>query len=120
AGASTPNHDEASKPGNPASATVGTSGSAGARVLEVTASARSLPALICGSDGGRLSNISCTWPLRRSAKAGALPLYGTCVICTPAITLKSSPDRWIDVPLPDDAKLSFPGLALAQAMSSCT
>ena len=57
--------------------------------------------------------MSCTWPPSRSCSAGALPLYGTCVICTPAITLKSSPDKWIDVPLPDDAKLSLPGLALA-------
>jgi hypothetical protein len=60
AGARTPNHDYASYPGSPASAIVGTSGSAGARARDVTASARSLPALICGSDGGRLSNISCT------------------------------------------------------------
>src|SRR4029453_17843883 len=111
AGASTPNHDEASKPGRPASATVGTSGSAGARVADVTASGRSFPALICGSDGGRLSNISCTWPPSRSCSAGALPLYGAGVIWTPAIPLNSSPDRWIDVPGPDDAKLSLPGLA---------
>ena len=31
----------------------------------------------------------------------------------PVITLNSSPERWIDVPLPDDAKLSLPGFAFA-------
>ena len=80
AGASRPNHDDASNPGRPDSATVGTSGYAGARVAEVTANARSFPDLICGSDGGRLSNINCTCPAIRSCNAGALPLYGTCVI----------------------------------------
>ena len=40
---------------------VGTSGSAGERVADVTASARSLPALICANDDGRLSNIMLTW-----------------------------------------------------------
>ena len=27
--------------------------------------------------------------------------------------LNSSPDMWTEVPLPDDAKVSLPGLALA-------
>ena len=43
----------------------------------------------------------------------ATPRYGTCVISTPAIFLNSSPERWIDVPTPEEAKLSLPGLALA-------
>ena len=53
---------------------VGVSGSAGDRVADVTASARNLPALICGSDGGRLSNMSCTWPPIRSCSAGRAAL----------------------------------------------
>src|SRR5439155_4546680 len=105
-------HDDASNPAT-VSATGGTSGNAGARDALVTASARSFPALMNASDEGRLSNINWTWPPMRSVSAGALPLYGTCVICTPVMALNSSPERWIDVPLPDDAKLSFPGFALA-------
>src|SRR6185437_12819383 len=95
AGASTPNHDDASNPGRPDSASVGRSGNAAARAPLVTASARSFPALMNGNDDGRLSNINCTCPPIRSVSAGALPLYGTCVISTPVITLNNSPDRWI-------------------------
>src|SRR5258706_7007133 len=60
AGARMPNHELASKPGRPDSAIVGTSGSAGARLSEVTATARTLPDLISASDEGRLSNMICT------------------------------------------------------------
>ena len=38
----------------------------------------------------------------------------------PAIRLKSSPHRWSELPTPEEAKLSFPGSALARATSSCT
>ena len=38
---------------------------------------------------------------------------GTWTKSTPVIALNSSPDRWSDVPTPDDAALSLPGLALA-------
>jgi hypothetical protein len=51
----------------------GTSGSASERVAVVTASGRSLPALICSIDAGKLSNASCTWPLSRSITMGAEP-----------------------------------------------
>ena len=44
---------------------------------------------------------------------GAEPRYGTCRILTPVRSLNSSPDTWIDVPMPDDAMLTLPGLALA-------
>ena len=50
--------------------------------------------------------------------AGPVPLYGTCVAFTPAAALKSSHERWREVPLPAEPQLSLPGLALAQAMSS--
>ncbi len=56
----------------------------------------------------------------RSVSAGALPLYGTWDICTPVIDLNISPERWIELPAPEDAKLSLPGLILPYAMSSCT
>src|SRR5215813_2384759 len=54
----------------------GTSGSASERVAVVTASARSLPALMCGVDDGVTSNITCAWPARRSVSAGVVPRYG--------------------------------------------
>ena len=38
----------------------------------------------------------------------------------PAMSLNSSAARWLLVPAPPDAKESFPGLARASAMSSCT
>jgi hypothetical protein len=44
---------------------------------------------------------------------GAEPRYGTCNMFTPAIILNNSPDIWIEVPMPDDAKLILPGLAFA-------
>ena len=54
-----PNWPLASKPGTE-SPTVGMSGSAPYRVAVVTASGRSLPALICSIDEDMLSNITCT------------------------------------------------------------
>jgi hypothetical protein len=74
AGASAPNQVVTSKPGSAASDSVGTSGSAAERFAVVTASARSFPDLMCGSDGGTVSNIMCTWPPTRSVTAGPLPL----------------------------------------------
>ena len=44
---------------------------------------------------------------------GPEPRYGTCCILIPVISLNSSPDIWIDVPVPDDAMLILPVLALA-------
>jgi hypothetical protein len=38
----------------------------------------------------------------------------------PDMLLNSSPDRWIEVPLPELAKFSLPGLALATRARSCT
>jgi hypothetical protein len=45
---------------------------------------------------------------------------GTWTIFTPAIILNSSPERWMELPVPDDAILILPGLALAWAMNSGT
>ena len=52
-----------------------------------------------------------------SVDAGALPLYGMCTIFTPVMALKSSPARWFEPPLPEDPKLSAPGLALASGVT---
>src|SRR5207249_1399542 len=100
--------------------TVGMSGNAGDRVEVVTASARSLPVRTYSIEDGRLSNINCTCPLITSTSAGADPRYGTWTRLTPVFSLNNSPVRWTFVPLPADAKLSLPGLALAYAMNSGT
>ena len=56
AGASTPCMVSDSWPSTPASAMVGTSGSAGERLVEVTASPRRLPPVTCGAVGGKAVN----------------------------------------------------------------
>ena len=80
-----PLQESDSYPGTPDSATVGTSGSAAARLRPVCASTRSLPPLICGTAPGAFSNIIDTRPAMTSGSAGPLPLYGTCSRSTPAM-----------------------------------
>ena len=58
-GAVMPIHALDSKPGN-VSPKAGTSDKASERVVVVTASGRSFPALMCSIDAGKLSNASCT------------------------------------------------------------
>ena len=65
-----------------------------------------------------LANEKPTWPPIRSATAAPPPLYGTCTTSTPAIDLNSSPVRWVALPMPLEAKLSWPGRCFASAMSS--
>jgi hypothetical protein len=43
-----------------------------------------------------------------------------CAIFTPAIELKSTSARWLDVAVPPEAELRAPGRALARAISSLT
>ena len=52
--------------------------------------------------------------------AGGEPLNGMCTMSIPAMDLSSSALRCDELPLPTEAKLSLPGLALAYATSSCT
>jgi len=109
-GAPMPNSALASKPGTVA-ATVGVSGSCAAGSVEVTASARSEPDLMCWITDGMLSKITCTWPPIRSVSASAAPRYGTCCILAPVIDMNISPERCTEVPLPDEARFTLPGLA---------
>ena len=74
AGATSPNQAEASKPGTPDSAMVGTSGRALARFEPATATALMFLPLTCGSTAGMLSNMTGIWPATRSFIAGAAPL----------------------------------------------
>ena len=118
AGASTPYQVVTSKSASPASATVGTSGRALERCGATSASARSLPALMCGAAAGMPMNTRCTLPLSTSCIARFTPLYGMCTRLVPATRLKSSPARWFEVPAPPEPKLSAPGLAFTVAINS--
>src|SRR5678815_2231376 len=100
------------------SATVGSSGATAERLRLVTASARSLPALIIDMPARKLLRKTCTCPDTRSVIACPAPLYGTCTMSIPAILLKSSMPRCGPLPLPDDAYESWPGCDFAKAMSS--
>ena len=75
---------------------------------------------MCAIEPGRLSKRSWTRPGRRSFIAGAPPRYGTWVILMPAMAIKSSADICGDAPVPDDAKLTLPGLAFTYSMNSAT
>ena len=56
----------------------GTSGAAGDLVALVTASARTRPAVACGSAAVRLGKLNSTCPEIVSSNAGPPPRYGTC------------------------------------------
>src|SRR6187455_3653010 len=102
----------------PLSMTVGICGSASARVRLETAIGFTRLILMNAIAAGSEENITWTWPLARSVSAAGAPLYGTCVQVTPVIERNSSPDRWVMVPVPADATLIAPGLALASAIKS--
>src|SRR5262249_23099527 len=120
AGAKNAYQEDTSKPGTPDSASGGRSGIAGVRLAVVTASPRSLPAWISGSTAPILLNITSTRPGIRSLRAGPAPRYGTCSISIRAMRLNSSPERWTEVPGPEEANVTLPLLALAKAMNSAT
>ena len=82
--------------------------------------ARSLPAWICDCSGCITAKIICVSPCTVDSTAGGEPLKGTCTASMPAIDFSSSALRCDELPLPTDAKLSLPGLALAQATRSAT
>src|SRR5262249_34413476 len=71
-------------------------------------------------DAGRLSNADSTWPAGRSVTSGAEPGYGMCGMLTRAVNLNSSPATCEVEPVPNDASVILPGLALASAINSGT
>jgi len=77
-----------------------------------------LPALICGTSTVSVSKARLTSPPSSAVTAGALPLNGTCSSLTPASPAKYSPARWVIVVLPDEEKVTTPGLALARVTAS--
>ncbi len=119
-GAMTPHQFVASAPGNPASANVGTSGSAARRFLPPTPSARSLPLRTWGMFCTALPMFICTWPPIVSVSAGPPPLYCTITMSMPACRRKSSVARCWKLPGPAEPAFSWPGFAFASAINSWT
>src|SRR5712671_6679284 len=99
---------------------VGTSGRIGLRVLPVTASARSVPPLICAAADATVLNPIGLCPPTIADTDGPAPLYGTCTRSRPSDCRICSPARCACVPAPGDAKLNLPGLALTSSTSSLT
>ena len=65
-------------PGAPASSTVGISGAASSRLSDVTASALTLPPLMCDSEVIAWSKVKSIWPAVMSRMMSEEPdLYGT-------------------------------------------
>src|SRR5256886_16766112 len=104
-GAPIPCQPLASYPGRK-SPTVGISDNTSKRVAVVTASGRSLPALMCSIDSGKGLKITCTWPPSRSVVAGAPPRYGTWTMSTPAVILNSSPTTCCGVQIGEGRTIS--------------
>src|SRR5205085_8594180 len=61
-----------------------------------------------------------TWPPSRSLMAGPPPLYGTCRPSVCVCCQNSSAERWSEEPLPEEAKLTLPGVFFRCASSSAT
>src|SRR5215475_11666129 len=99
---------------------LGTSGSTGDRDLLVTASARSLPSLICGAAGGSELNTIGVCPASVEATAWPALLNGTCWRSSPSDRRKCSPIRCGGVPVPGDAKLYLAPPDLISATRSLT
>src|SRR4029077_19798309 len=120
AGAITPVQVGARYPGTPASAIVGSSGTAGERASPLSPSARTLPSRAEGAIDWRASNMRSSCPAIRSVIAGAHPRYGTCTISVAVMYLNNSPPTWPGEPLLDEAFVSLPGSFLAYSISSFT
>src|SRR6185312_1794023 len=103
------------------SSSVGTSGSAAARLSEVTASARNLPSLISAVAGGIAWNDSGVCPATTDWIDGLPPENGTTRSSfRPSDCLNSSIDSDGVVPAPGDAIEYFVGSAVMAATSSFT
>ena len=82
---------------------VGTSGSAGVRVFDVTASARSLPSLTSGTAGAIAPNEIGVWPATVEPIAGPPPLNGTCTRSRSSDRRNNAPTSCGGVPTPGEA-----------------
>ena len=86
---------------------------AGMRRGPVVPRPRKRPAVICGSTELTLSQRSWRRPPAISVITCCIPLYGTCTICVPVMSMKSSMLRCIVPPLPAEPNISWPGLRFA-------
>src|SRR6266542_2263264 len=97
----------------PTASAVGTSAREAMRREAVSTKARNSPdrmalEVVVGS-----SHSTSTWPLLMSSMAGAAPLYCTIVTDVPIASWKSMAQRWVALPMHDEAKVTFSLLALA-------
>src|SRR5712692_5008309 len=99
---------------------LGTFGSACDRILLVTASARSLPSLTCGTAGGNELKAIGVCPATAEPIAKPAPLNGICTRSRPSDRRNCSPTRCGGVPIPGEAKLHLAGLDLMNATRSLT
>ncbi len=120
AGAANAFHEETLKPVKPLCAAVGTSLSTTERLSPNTASARTAPALICGSMGLRISTAASICPPRKAVMTAGVPLKGTTYASIAAAVLNSSADRFCVLPILMLPMLSLRGLARAKAISSAS
>src|SRR5687767_14286148 len=93
---------------------------AGWRLLLVMATARSLPALMCGEAEIVVVKSIVTLPPTTSVTAGGMPLYGTWIMLIPAERWNISADRCGAEPAPGVAKVSSPGFVFPSAIRSFT
>src|ERR1051325_8745114 len=98
AGANTPMMDSDSYPGS-VDATVGRSGVSADGSRLVTASALSLPDLMCGVTADAVENMIWFSPEINPVNAGPVPLYGMRTMFTPAMDLNNSADRCVGTPV---------------------
>ena len=97
---------------------MGTSGSDGARFLAAIPSARSLPSFTSGIAGGIAWMQIGVWPATTDWIDGAPPGNGASAKSSPKVSLNSSLERCGVVPMPGEAKVYLPGLALSRSTSS--
>ena len=93
-GATSPMKPSTSTPSMPTSASVGTSGSAGRRVVPVVASGRSLPASNSGIAGPASAKVIAVCPEITAVTSSAPPLNGMCWNFAPVFWLNSSETSW--------------------------
>src|ERR1700694_4453777 len=100
----------------PSSRKVGTSGKYGNRCGVAAASKRVLPFCATASDEYDIAPSTC--PPRREESRSPVPLNGTYVVLIPAAWLSRSCAAWLAELVPEPARFSDPGFALAAAMKS--
>jgi hypothetical protein len=84
------------------SLSVGTPGNSFRRAAEVTASARSLPPLTCGTAVPAIANAKAVSPRSSESGISTEPLSGMCVACAPLSDSRVAPPRCAAEPMPPE------------------